>query len=163
MANKHLVNIILLFSLIFTSSCSNDEQCRKDRYIRTTAGIYQVTYDSTTKIRTTTLLSPDSISVQGLGVDSITDYKKKSSILFPLNQITTATESKFRVKFNQTVDTITILHTNYNAFLSLECGCLVTHSIDTVITTNHFIDSVRISVHDVNTSTSAKENIKIYN
>jgi hypothetical protein len=161
MTHKHLVNTIILICLIFVSSCSNDEQCRKDRYIRTAAGIYTVSYNPTTKIRTTTLLSLDSISVQGLGVDSIKVDKKKSTILFPLNKI--SNESYFRVKFNEIVDTVKILHTNYNAYLSLECGCLVTHSIDTVISTNHFIDSVRISVHDVNTSTSAKENIKIYN
>ena len=161
MSNKYLIYILLLLCSFGGNSCSNDEQCRKDRYIVTTAGIYKVTYDPTTKIRTTTYLSPDSIKVQGIGNDSILDYKKKSSIEFPLNKITN--ESDFRVRFNEIVDTVKILHTNYNSYLSLECGCLVTHSIDTVITTNHFIDSVRISVHDVNTSTSAKENIKIYN
>jgi len=161
MSNKYLIYILLLLCSFGGNSCSNDEQCRKDRYIVTTAGIYNVTYNPTTKIITTTLLSLDSITVQGIGTDSIKTKKNQSSIIFSLNKITN--ESDFRVRFNEIVDTVKILHTNYNSYLSLECGCLVTHSIDTVITTNHFIDSVRISVHDVNTSTSAKENIKIYN
>ena len=153
-----------MLSVFVAGSCSNDETCRKDRFIATKAGIYKVTYDALTKIRTTTALNVDTITVQGIGVDSIEDYTKQSSIVFPLKKSNKSNdESRFLVKFNKMVDTVTILHTNYNQYLSLECGCMVTHSIDTVITTNHFIDSVRISVHDVNTSTSAKENIKIYN
>ena len=158
---KSLIYTFLVLCVFVGGSCSNDETCRKDRFIATNAGIYKVTYDAITHIKTATALNVDSITVQGIGVDSIEDYTKRSSIVFPLNKL--KTESKFRVRFNEMVDTVTILHTNYNQYLSLECGCLVTHSIDTIITTNHFIDSVRISVHDVNTSTSAQENIKIYN
>jgi hypothetical protein len=45
----------------------------------------------------------------------------------------------------------------------LECGSIKTFKIDTVLFTQHFIDSIKISERNVNTSTSAKQNIKIYN
>ncbi|MDP4238888.1 MAG: DUF6452 family protein [Bacteroidota bacterium] len=110
------------------------------------------------------------MSVQGLIIDSLTGqyhlvdsilYKNKkniSSIDLPLNN--NSSQSKFKLKFNTTLDTMTIYHTNLNDYLSLECGCIKTHSIDTIITTNHFIDSVRIIIHDVNTYNA--ENIRLY-
>lgn len=125
-------------------------------------GIYHVSSNGTTK--TSNALSIDSITIKGIGVDSILykNSKKIQSVVLPLNKLDTLQESSFQVKFNTITDTITIIHQNKTEYLSLECGCIKTHIIDTVLTTNHFIDSVRISVHNVNTSTSAKENIKIY-
>lgn len=159
---KHKTNIILLLFILVYASCTTDEQCRKDRYVKMQLGFYHVTYNSTTKTRTATIITIDSITVKGIGVDSILyNNKKTSSITLPLNKL--ATESKYEIKFNQITDTVTILHTNMDTYLSLECGCIKTHTIDTVLTTNHFLDSIGISVHDVNTSTSAQEHIKLYN
>lgn len=124
--------------------------------------------------------SIDSLSVQGLRLDTLTgkfslvdsilynNKKKVSTIDLPLNNLLTKsnpsknlpTQSTFVLKFNTTVDTMTIYHTNINDYLSLECGCIVTHTIDTIITTNHFIDSVQIKIHDVNTINA--ENIRLY-
>jgi len=160
---KHITKIILLLAILLTVSCNNDEQCRKNRYVKMQVGIYHVTYNPTTKTRTATYLTIDSLTVKGIGVDSIlyNNEKSKYSMTLPLNKLDTV--SKFQVTFNNTTDTVTILHTNYDTYLSLECGCIKTHTIDSVKTSNHFLDSVSISIHDVNTSTSAKEHIKLYN
>lgn len=160
---KHIINIVFLLVILVAASCNNDEQCRKDRYVKMQVGVYHVTYNPTTKTRTAAYLSLDSLTVKGIGVDSIlyNNTKRISSITLPLNK--QDTESKFQVTFNNTTDTVTILHTNYDTYLSLECGCIKTHTVDSVITTNHFLDSASISIHDVNTSTSAKEHIKLYN
>lgn len=145
-------------------SCATDEQCRKDRYVKLQLGTYHVTYNEITKTRTTTAMSIDSITVKGIKIDSIlyNNKKKLSSLTLPLNKLDSFNESKFQITFNNITDTLTITHQNKNQYLSLECGCIKVHTLDTVLTTNHFIDSVHISVHDVNTLTSAKEHIKIY-
>lgn len=159
---KHITNIILLLAIIVTTACNNDEQCRKDRYVKMQAAVYHVTYNPTTKTRAAAYLTVDSMTIQGIGVDSILYNKKKmSSMTLPLNKFQTA--SQFQVTFNDVTDTVTILHSNYDTYLSLECGCIKTHTIDSVITTNHFLDSASITIHDVNTSTSAQEHIKLYN
>jgi hypothetical protein len=160
---KRLTNIVLLFAILLTASCNNDEQCRKDRYVKMQVGTYHVTYNPTTKTRTAAYLTIDSMTVKGIGVDSIlyNNVKKKNTITLPLNKLDSV--SRFQITFNDVTDTITILHTNYDTYLSLECGCIKTHTLDSVITTTHFLDSASIFIHDVNTSTSAKEHIKLYN
>ena len=123
-------------------------------------GFYHAAINTNTNLITKTALSIDSLSIQGLGVDSIlyNNSKKISKVILPLNKF--VPESKFVVTFDKIKDTITVLHTNTNDFLSLECGCIKVHTIDTVLTTNHFIDSVKIAIHDVNTTNA--EHLQIY-
>ena len=147
------------------ASCNADEKCRKDKFVKLQVGIFHVGYNATTLSKTTNFLNLDSISVRGIGVDSILYNKSKKihNLTLPLKKNGYANVvSAFEITFNNTVDTVTIIHNNTDDYLSLECGCIKTHKVDTVLTTNHFLDSVTISVHDVNTSTSAKEHIKLY-
>ena len=167
---KKSIFIVLLFSILLNLSCSTDETCTQTKYVKLTAGFYHVSLNDATKALITTSFQIDSISVQGLLFDSVTskyhlvdsllfnNNKKLSTINLPLNNF--STQSKFRFTLNSIIDTLTIYHTNLNDYLSLECGCIKTHSIDTVITTHHFIDSVQIKIHDVNTTNG--ENIRIY-
>ena len=152
---------IVVFCAIFMFSCANDEECRKDRYVQMNAKFYTKILNPITKNYTTSTLTIDSITVKGVGVDSILykNSKKINSLELPLNKFKST--SKFSLKFNQITDTITILHTNVEQYLSLECGCIKVHTIDTVLTTNHFIDSVKIKVRNVNTIQS--EHVQIYN
>ena len=169
---KYSIYLSLLLILLSNNSCINDEQCRKDRYIRMTFGIYHVTSNKSTNTNTKVALVVDSITVRGLTaegkyIDSVSykNLKKVSLLKLPLNK--EVVESKFVVLFNNSIDTITILHQNKVEFLSLECGCLKVHSIDTVIATtkiknpNSFIDSVKIVNHNVNTTNA--EHLQIYN
>ena len=159
---KHIKNILFLICILAITSCVTDDQCHKDKYVKMQVGIYHVTYNGTTKTASSAYMNIDSITVKGIGVDSILYNKTKTihSLTLPLNKFTG--ESKYEIIFNQTIDTVTITHKNFDTYLSLECGCIKTHTLDTVLTTNHFIDSIHISIHDVNPSTSAKENIKLY-
>lgn len=162
--------MLFAFSLLF-SSCNSDEECRKSKYTDMEIGFYHVTYNAAYKTYTTTALSVDSLTVQGLITDSVTgqktlvdsllyDNKRNiSSINVPLNKFENI--SLFVMRFKHVTDTLTVIHTNTTEFLSLECGCIKTHFIDTVLTTNNFIDSVRIVYHDVNTTTA--EHLRIYN
>jgi hypothetical protein len=160
---KDFIYIVIIFCLFVIASCTNDETCRKDRYVAIHAGFYTIKTD-TLGIHSRASLTIDSITIQGLDsigqlVDSILYNKKKDSkIYLPLHKF--KNQSRFIVSLNDTIDTLTILHTNYDQYLSLECGCIKTHSIDTVLTTNHFIDSILINNHDINTIDA--EHIQIY-
>lgn len=170
---KHIIYLLLIILVANLISCAGDNQCRKSKYVMLEAGLYHVSYNDVTKTYTTSTLSVDSLTVRGIKRDTVTGkeflvdsliYKNKKSvskIFLPLNKSKSVTESKFTVRFNNTIDTVTIFHTNYDEYLSLECGCIKIHSIDTVSTTNHFIDSVRIVIHNVNTTNA--EHIHIYN
>lgn len=177
---KKYILIVLIFSFLLQVSCVTDETCTQTKYVKLTTGFYHVVYNDLTKTNTFSTLSIDSLTVQGMKIDTLTgQYQLVDSILYnnqknvstidlPLNSLLLksnpsknfSTQTTFKIKFNATVDTMTVYHTNLNDYLSLECGCIVTHSIDTVIMTNHFIDSVKIKIHDVNTINA--ENISLY-
>ena len=169
--------IVFIVSILLIVSCATDDTCTQTKYVTFTADFFHVYYNDTTKINTIYGMSIDSLTIQGLRLDTLTGkYTPVDSILYnnqklvskinlPLNNFATrstkfATSSTFKLKFNTTSDTMTIYHTNLNDYLSLECGCIVLHKIDTVTITRHFIDSVRITNHDVNTTNA--ENIRLY-
>ena len=177
---KKYIFIAFIFVCLLHVSCVTDDTCTQTKYVKLTAGFYHVSYSDLTKTNTFSTLSIDSITVQGMKMDTLTgqyhlvdsilynNQKSVSTINLPLNNLLLksntsknfSTQSTFKIKFNTTVDTMTIYHTNLNDYLSLECGCIVTHSIDTVIMTNHFVDSVKIKIHNVNTIDA--ENIRLY-
>ncbi|MEI7503148.1 MAG: DUF6452 family protein [Paludibacter sp.] len=163
---KHILYLLLISFFIFGISCTGDEECRKDKYVKMGVGFYARTLSTTTNKYTVSSLSIDSLSVQGIDTAGLlkdsfiyNKSKKISKIYLPLNKFVEV--SRFQVEFNKTVDTVTITHTNSVMYLSLECGCLKVHSIDTVLTTNHFIDSVSIKIHNVNNINA--EHLQIYN
>jgi hypothetical protein len=106
-------------------------------------------------------LNIDSLWVNGLSKDSFLykNSKSISSISVPLN--ISKVQSDFVIQFNTMKDTLSVFYTNNDAyFISLPCGCIVTHTIDEVISTHHFIDSIRIVQRDVINVNA--EHIKIF-
>lgn len=152
---------IYLFALVFLSACTQTENCTQEKNVLMQVGFYKKTMDSTTNIYSKSALTIDSIWVMGLGTDSLLYNKETSikSINIPLKK--TIEQTDYIVRFNNTNDTISIFHTNNDRYyLSLECGCVVAHSIDEIVSTGHFIDSVSIINRDINTTNA--ENIQIY-
>ena len=152
---------IYLFALFFLSACTQTENCTQEKNVLMQVGFYKKTMDSTTNIYSKSALTIDSIWVMGLGTDSLLYNKETSikSINIPLKK--TIEQTDYIVRFNNTTDTISIFHTNNDRYyLSLECGCVVAHSIDEIVSTGHFIDSVSIINRDINTTYA--ENIQIY-
>lgn len=166
---KPIVYIIALLTGL--AACNTNEECRKNRLVSLEVGFYRVTYNDVTRLYTTSVYNADSLTVQGLRVDPDTgaetladsvlynNRKSINKIILPLNKFENL--SAFILKFNQTTDTLRIYHTNSEQYLSLECGSIIVHRIDTVLTTRHFSDSVRIINHNVN-NTSA-EHLRLYN
>jgi hypothetical protein len=167
----NLTRFFLIFLCVFfITSCVTDEKCRQNTYVQLIAGMYHVTKNQTTNTTSTSSLSLDSLTVKALKLNSTqTAYIYLDSILYnkstsvskiklPLHKFENT--SKYELKFNNTIDTLTFIHQNSDYYVSLECGCLKVHTIDTVLTTNHFIDSVKISNYNVNTTNA--ENIRIF-
>jgi len=163
--------ILILICISGTTSCVVDEQCRQNKNVELGISFYHVTKNQSTGILSKISMTIDSITVIGLSYDSLKKkyvpvdsilYNKSrsiSKIYLPLHKFINIT--KFEVKFNSTIDTVTIFHKNSDEYLSLECGCMKIHSIDSVSITNNFnIDSVRIINNNVKTNNA--ENLRIY-
>lgn len=151
---------ILLISIVLVS-CTLSEECREDKDVYMQMGFYTKTLNTKTGLYVNSALAIDSLWVNGLGVDSFLfeNSKKINSIDVPLKKLSTQTD--FIVRFNQKTDTISIFYQNNDRyFISLECGCVIAHSIDEVTSTNHFIDSISVINRDI-TPTNA-EHIQIY-
>lgn len=171
---KKNIFFLWLLSLILITSCAVDEQCREKKSVLSKIGFYHVVKNATGDTITTSALSVASITVKGLKYDSVSkkdilmdsilynNSSTLSSISLPLHNI--GTISKFEITFNQIKDTILVIHENSYQYLSLECGCIKAHKLDTVLTTNNFIDSIRIKSPIVNaaSTTANAENIRLY-
>ncbi|MEA4937742.1 hypothetical protein SDC9_100372 [bioreactor metagenome] len=144
MSKQKFYIFAFLIIAFMVNSCAQDETCRENKNIKLNVGFFSA--------GTTTSLSIDSLTAFGLNKDSLLYNVNKNinKINLPLNKKEDV--SIFVVRFNTTQDTVWVLHTNYDYFISYECGSVITHKIDTVITTNHYIESVKIINHDVNTT-----------
>ena len=152
---------IYLFALAFLFACTQTENCTQEKNVLMQVGFYKKTMDSTTNIYSKSALTIDSIWVMGLGTDSLLYNKETSIKSINIPPKKTIEQTDYIVRFNNTTDTISIFHTNNDRYyLSLECGCVVAHSIDEIVSTGHFIDSVSIINRDINTTNA--ENIQIY-
>lgn len=155
MINYKLLYIFILLASFFVASCTSTEECRQEKTVKLTLGFYKKNATADSKI------SIDSIWVNGLSKDSFLYKNSKSigSINLPLN--ITKQQSDFIIRLNNLKDTVSIFYTNNDAyFISLPCGCIATHTLDEVITTHHFIDSVRIVQREVLNINA--EHIKIF-
>ena len=157
--------LLLIAFVLLGISCTSSENCTEDRTAKMGVGFYTRTLTNTTKQGyTTTAKSLDTLSVRGLAangtlLDSIL-YKSKDiqKIYLPLNKFESS--SKFVLTFKTAKDTIEVLHTNTDYYLSLECGCMKVNAIDTVLTTTHSVNSVKIINHKVNATNA--EHIQIF-
>ncbi|HJV78223.1 MAG TPA: DUF6452 family protein [Paludibacter sp.] len=183
---KNFQYILFFLCLIAGFSCAVDESCRTNRSVLMDIGVYHVNKTDTSK--TVTAMSIDTLTIKGLKFDSSAKkYIYVDSILYnkaqtvnkinlPLHSFesTSVFEATFTIRKitinpvtskNDTTyitknDTLTVLHQNTDKYLSLECGSIKIHSVDTILTTNNFIDSIRIINRKVNNINV--ENIQIY-
>ena len=170
MVNRQKLNTFtwLLTCILLLAACKEDEQCRMERYVRLYAGFYQMSLNTSTGERTEARLYIDTLSVQGVGLDGYIYHRapRKDTMQLMLNN--QADVSEYILTFEDTVrrqvliDTLSVHYRRAESYLSFECGCLYTFTIDTVLTrsTRHYIDSIVINSKEVNTANV--ENIKIY-
>ena len=154
--NKLFSIALLLIAVVAYIACTSDNSCHENRYVVMTSDFYTVKNDIT---KTFTI---DSIWVKGLSNDSVLyqNTKSVSTISLPLHKLQDT--SMFVIRFNNIYDTLTIVHTNIQRYLSLECGCLVTHKLDSLrsSTTTHKVKRIKVKYDNV--STTSRENLQIY-
>lgn len=160
MIKKNIKYLFILITITFLfCECSTDDTCRMSRTVVCGATFYLDTINSKTGTQVKLKSTIDSLWVQGVGIDSLLYKKSKLSVIsLPLNDF--EEESQFKMTINTTTDTITVKYKNEIYFLSIECGNIRTHKIDTVFSTNHYIDSIAIMNKTVNTT--YVENIQLH-
>jgi hypothetical protein len=149
-----LIIVLVVGTMILYVCCSSDNTCHQNLYVVTEANFYTLKND------TATIVTMDSIWVKGLNNDSIiyNNTKSVSSINLPLRKMQDTTV--FVVRFNNVYDTLHIVYTNNRQYLSLECGCLVTQTLDSTYSTHHKIKRSKIT--QPNVGTTEVENLQIY-
>lgn len=102
----------------------------------------------------------DSVQIRGVECDTVPyiEVKNQSKLWLPLRVDTAVTT--YQILWHEQLDSITIHHNNDRQFISNACGCMVYHTIDTVLFSGVFIDSVEV----LNTivSGTTEENILLY-
>ncbi len=114
--------------LLLMASCTPSTDCRQTENVRCVVLFING--------KTQNPIAFDSLTVQGVGSDSILvkNQKKVNKLSLPLRTDTTATS--FLLTSGSYKETITIYHTPAPYFISMACGCFVYHTIDTIETTN---------------------------
>ena len=163
--SKNLVRFLFLsisFCCLFLFSCGNDEECRKDNFVRLYAGFYTIKTDTITGVSAESKLSVDSITIKGVNVDSLlyNNSKKLNAVQLQLNKL--KAQSDFVFVFNNVIDTVKFSYSSEETYLSFECGTLTPFTLDALNSkhTTNYIDSIIITSPEVNTADV--ENIKIY-
>ncbi len=159
--NKFFSLTLLAIAAMIYIACTNDKGCHENRYVSMTSNFYTVKKTSANK-DTVQAVTIDSVWVKGLGNDSVlyNNTKAVTSISLPLHKLQDT--SRFVIRFNRVYDTLTIVHTNIQKYLSLECGCLITHKLDSIksSTTKHIVKRIKVKYDNV--STTQRENLQIY-
>ena len=150
---------IYLFALFAVlCSCKPDTECRVEQNIgmQVVFAIDSLQGD-TMRVDFTTV---DSITVQGVGNDSVLydNQKSVSSLFLPLR--TDASSTAYSIKAYGKTDTLYVNHENNINFISLACGCFVYHTIYDVGGAGGLIDS--LVVLNAAVENYKQDNLKIY-
>lgn len=150
---------------MLNTSCTTDEQCRKNTYVNVGVSFYKISLKKITKKDSISVWFVDSLTLVGLDaqnspLDSILYSNRKSvnKLILPLNKF--AEKTRFLITLNKTTDTITVYHKNLDQYLSLECGCIKVHEIDSIQVTKSYVDSINLRYKQVNTTNA--EHIQIF-
>lgn len=162
-----LIGLIGLTGLI---GCAADTECRQ------TMGIHlNVVFlcDSLRQSTDSARLSKDSLAMDTIRFSTITGMEirgvGRDSILYTADQVFSKAKlplrpdslhSDFVLTYNGWSDTLTIHHENNMQFISLACGCLVYHTIESLSDRHILIDSTEI----LNTlvTTASDDHIRLY-
>jgi hypothetical protein len=128
-----------------------------------------MTTDISTGIISSVKINIDTLSVQGIGIDTFfyNNTARINAVNLPLNRLTELSEFVFT--FNDTTlnitlkDTVSVFYEIHEKYLSFACGILHTFTLDSlrINTTRHYIDSIVVSSTEVNNISNA-ENIQLY-
>jgi len=156
---NYRILMVMIVGCCCMLSCSNSNSCRISSDIALQISFYGDSIDTLGVYRE--YVKPiDSLSLWGVGNDSVIYNNSKSirTISLPLQNIATTTQ--FAMLINGINDTLTINHTNNDTFVSLECGCFTLHTIENISESAMLFDS--ISYIDNEIGIAQTENIRLF-
>lgn len=124
---KNLFIIALIGLGWMLASCQPDTGCRQETNVTLAAKFKVFTPDSLgNPVQGTSI---DSITIQGVGSDSILYKNRKSvaEVALPLRQDTGRTT--FCLTYHNQQAQFTILHDNTRKYINMACGCIIFHTI----------------------------------
>lgn len=153
--------VLGIIGLSLLAGCRPDTICRQDTDIAMGVSVRWTLTDTTGA--TTPQTAFDSLSVQGVGNDSIlyNNSKNLSSLWLPLRIDTCLTA--FALLWHGKADTLFIRHDNTRHFISQACGCTVYHTIDTIWHSGSAIDSITILNSSVENTRQENVQLTMYN
>lgn len=152
-----IYSFFCLCLLLAGAGCTVDSECRMENTVRLHAVLV---CDSLTATGDTVRFNAiDSITVQGVGNDSLLldNAKNISSLALPLRN--DSDETAFLLTINGQQDVLTVRHRNEQHFISLACGCFVYHTIEDIRAEGVFVDAVEILNSDI--ANYEQDNIRI--
>ena len=138
----HLLLLTMAGSFLFTACDS--EGCVDGQVSFAIGSCSQLPFDS---------LKLSTVSVYGTGMwsDSVmkTSVSGSSALEIRLDPASEVTKLRFDFALKQPTDTIrdtvTFYYENHDYFVSIDCGCVVFHYIDSIGHTNNFIKKIAIT------------------
>jgi len=155
---KHVLCYSLLILGILICSCQPDTVCRQTNLdVRMAC---KLRADSITAAGQTIYYTTwDSITVRAVGSDSLVHDNAKNieRLLLPLRDNTDTTT--FLLTYHEQTDTLRAYYGNRRIFVSVECGCVYYHDIDSLAYTTNWIDTILV-IHD-EVRVGSQENLRL--
>lgn len=144
-------------AVVLLCGCTVDQQCRTAFDVRMQAVFRADSLQADSTYATYAIW--DSITVQGLGRDSVLYDNRKgiTTLQLPLRPDTTVTA--YRLTYHRRTDTLYIIHNNDIQFISLTCGEVIYHTIEGFRARGTWIDS--IAMMDSTVQATGKDNIRL--
>jgi Family of unknown function (DUF6452) len=146
-----IIFILILLVVLIISRCA-PQPCSLVTDAMIKASFYKTGSDS---VRTA-----DSVTIYGIGNDTVKVYDKATSlstITIPLDSDTDS--CSFFIKLNALADTVTFYYTNYPTLISKECGYTYYHILDSI---KHAKSILQYNIMNHNVTTVNEENIRIF-
>jgi hypothetical protein len=141
---RNIFNIISLFvvvcALVLSVSCTPGS-CFEETNAFLKASFYQTS--------TGRAVPPDSLTLHGIGKDSVI-YKKTPRVqpaMIPLNA--SAPGCRFLIRINGVDDTISFFYSTFAHLISKECGYTFFHDLDSVAFTRNMIDTIQVKLKTI--------------
>ncbi|HLR36627.1 MAG TPA: DUF6452 family protein [Chitinophagaceae bacterium] len=153
---KYFLYVLGAFFILFSTSCGDDKECNSP--VKTPLGIGFFQQINQEKASDSML---PALSFHPIGTVDTSIQTNINAIYVPLNPHNNSTQFYIRPDTTLSMgDTISISYTNDLQFVSAGCGFKNVYHLDTVQTTHHHIDSIRIKLKEVNVT--QQNNIEVF-
>lgn len=144
---SHVRYYSICVGIALLCSCQPDTVCRETMQVGVIGQLKETYYDADMQPRVRTAW--DSLTVQGIGSDSVlyNNSKSVSQIFLPMQNDKDTTS--YTMTYCGCTDTLSVVHSSNQQFVSVECGCVYEHAIRQVLYTRHWIDTVTIVSNEV--------------